>query len=183
MSKKIIAHAKGQSDKRAPLECSARSGALESIYQTLGYNTRSVSAYKHKQNYPSHTFSEVQNPQTGEWHVQDVQRDQFWRMKESGKRASIHDLIKHDKSAYIPCRSNQECITWETLSRENETPAELEKYYDSASIIDRKNKRRPFLVNAQRFDLNAPVEIKGKGLMTYCEYRDKNCRDKIIVFD
>ncbi len=180
---KIIAHAKGINDKRAPLECSSRSGILESIYQTLGYKTRSVSAYKHTAQYSSHTFSEVQNPQTKEWHVQDTQNDLFWRMKDSGKRASIHDLIKHDKSAYTPCRTNQLCIEWNTENREKETPEKLEGYYDSASIIDHNNNSRPFLVNAKRFDLNKPVEINGKSPMTYCDYRAKNCRDEIIIFD
>ncbi|MCK5385091.1 MAG: hypothetical protein KAJ29_05890 [Alphaproteobacteria bacterium] len=183
IAERIKAHAKGLNDNRAPLECSARSGVLESIYQTLGYKTRSVSVYKHAPNYPSHTFSEVQNPQTKEWHVQDTQNDLFWRMKDSKKRASIHDLIKHDKSAYTPCRTNQHCIEWNTENREGEKPELLEKYYDSASIIDHNNNSRPFLVNAKRFDLNTPVKIDEKESMTYCNYRRKNCRDEIIIFD
>lgn len=181
---RIIAHAKGENNKRAPLECSSRSGILESIIQTLGYKTRSISTYMYSDHYPSHTFSEVQNPETKKWHVQDVQHDQFWRMKNTGARASIHDLIKNYKSTYIPCRTKTHCITWDKLSRENETPHKLEAYYDSASIIDRNNNSRPFLVNAKRFDLNTPLKIKNKDEpMTYCEYRKKDCRDEIIIYN
>lgn len=183
IAQRIIAHATGENDKRAPLECSSRSGALESIYQTLGYKIRSVSVYQHAPNYPSHTFTEVQNPKTKEWHVQDPQNDLFWRIKETGKRASTHDIIKYSKPDYQPCRTNQHCIDWDTQNREKVSPSNLEKYHDSASIIDRNDGSRPFIVDAARFDLNAPVEINGKEPMTYCVYREKNCRDEIIIYN
>ena len=183
ITQRIIAHATGENDKRAPLECSSRSGILESIYQTLGYKTRSVSVYHYAPNYPSHTFTEVQNPKTKEWHIQDTQNDLFWRMKSTGKRASTHDIIKYDKPDYQPCRTSQLCIDWDLENREKVKPSELEKYHDSASIIDRNNGSRPFIVDASRFDLNSPVKINGKEPMTYCKYRAKNCRDEVIIFN
>jgi len=183
IAERIIAHATRKNNKRAPLECSSRSGTLESIYQTLGYKTRSVSVYHYAPNYPSHTFTEVQNPETKEWHIQDTQNDLFWRMKDSGKRASAHDIIKYDKPDYEPCHTSQHCIDWDAENREKVKPSELEKYHDSASIIDRNNGSRPFIVDASRFDLNAPVKIDGKEPMTYCKYRAKNCRDKVMIFN
>ncbi len=166
---------------RVPLECSSRSNIFESIMITLGYNARSITAHQYSSDYYSHTFSEIQNPETGQWHVQDVQYNTYWRLiNENGKRASINDLISNEYHMYEPCIAPNKC-GWNMRNRENNTPTAFVKYLDLASIKDYQRSRRPLIVNTNRFDLNKPQKV-GEEMLTYCKYRAKNCRDDIIKY-
>lgn len=181
IAERINAYVSGEEETRAPLECSARSGVMERMLMHLGYNIRSVSIYKHaKQGYVSHTFLEVQHPETQKWQVQDVQYNLFWRMKEDGRRASIVDLVKYSFEDYEPCITEDLC-GWDLPNREGNLAKKLKGHLGLASIIDRHRDERPLYVNMSRFNLDEARPVGDKKL-TYCQYRRKNCREEIIRF-
>ena len=181
IAKRIIAHADGTSEKRAPLECSSRSGVLENILVILGYPVRSVAVYADQENFISHTFSEVQNPETGKWQVHDVQFNVSWVLKNNGERASINDLIQYGFKEYEPCRTKDNC-GWDLPNREGSFAKDLKEHLGLASVKDSQRKTRDLIVNTSRFDLNKPQKVGSKEL-TYCTYIAKNCRKKIIKYD
>ena len=180
IAKHIIASADGTAGKRAPLECSSRSGVLESILITLGYKVRSIAVYAYGENYNSHTFTEVQDPKTGKWHTQDVQFNIYWKMKETGERASIYELVQHDVSNYIPCRTPDQCH-WDLPNREGSFAKNMPEKFGLASIKDYQRGKRPLVVNTKRFDLNTPQKV-GEQSLTYCDWIPKNCREEITKF-
>ena len=180
IAQKLIDHATGKSNTPAPLECSARSNALENILINLGYDVRSITIHANVEDYDSHTFTEVRNPKTGAWHTQDVQFNIYWRMKEDGRRASIADLIQHDFDAYEPCRTPENC-GWDLPNKEGSLAEGLKIYLGLASIRDYQRGKRPLHVNTARFDLSQPQKV-GDKMLTYCDFRAKNCREQIIRY-
>ena len=181
IAKKIAAYANGEAEKRAPLECSARSGAFEIIMTALGYRVRAISVYQYDENYNAHSFSEVQNPRTELWHTQDPQFNIYWRMKETGERASMAQLIEHGFEDYEPCVTPDLC-GWDNLpNREGHEAKNLKGHLGLASIKDYQKGTRPLFVNEGRFALSKPQSVKGE-LKTYCEHVAKNCRGEITIY-
>lgn len=176
---RIAAAAQGEA-KPPPLECSSRSGAMESLLITLGYEVRSVSVYGYKPGFPAHSFLEVRAPGSDEWQVQDPQFNVFWRDKKTGERLGIRDLVAQDFSRYEPCITPDQC-GWNLPNREGHDPRQLRERFGLASVKDYQRGRRPLFVNTTRFPLEQPLEVEGENL-TYCDYLEKNCRDTITLF-
>lgn len=173
-------------EERTPphLECASRADMMEGMLMALGLRVRSVSVYawnEETKHLSSHRFLETQNPETGQWQIQDPDLDLFWIIGETGNRAGMEDLIKLPAPELAtPCNSRGEC-GWDIKSREGFDAARMKKYMALASIKDHQIGKRPLLVNTSRFDLDRKMPIKDK-LQTYCEYLEKNCRDEIRTF-
>ena len=96
----VLAHAKGQTAKLQPLECSTRSRLLADMLRVLGYRVRTIHLYSEGL-VESHTFIDVLNPASGRWETQDADYNTYWQSK-SGERVSIVDVAANPK-AYVPC--------------------------------------------------------------------------------
>lgn len=183
MAKRMLAIAKGESDKNLHMECSTRSSMMGAFTKELGYRTRSVMVYGLGQDGSaliSHTFLEVQNPKTQKWQVQDPDLDLTYKIKGQAERASIEDLVKADFENIIPCNSAGQC-GWNIKSREGFPATKVQKYLGLASINDYQLDRRPLLVNTKRYDLDSAVSYQGTEA-PYCKHLQKNCRDEIVKF-
>lgn len=179
---KIMAHARGDTDKRPHMECSSRSGITSMVLAYPGYRVRSVDIYKHASEYPAHSFIEVQNPETGAWEIQDTDFNMFWRRVADGRRVGIAEIVAADKlSAFEPCLDDAHC-GWAVETRLGKSMANMRDRYGLAVVIDRVADERPLYVNRARFDWDTPVRINGHGALTYCAYRSKNCRGPIRFF-
>lgn len=181
IARRMLPIAKGETDKKLHMECSTRSGMMGAFTKELGYRTRSVMVYGLKDNILlSHTFLEVQNPETQKWQVQDPDLDLYYKIKRQQMRASIEDLVKADFKNIIPCNSAGQC-GWNIKSREGIPATKVQKYLGLASINDYQADHRPLINNTKRFDLNNPVHHHDTDL-PYCAHLKKNCRDEIIKF-
>ncbi len=181
MMEKLVTYAQNKTGAPPHLECSTRTKLAETILQSMGYDTRSIDVFKQGNKFLSHSFYEVLNPETGRWEVHDPDFDLFWRHIKTGKRASITDLIKDEFSNFEPCWKTDQCGAEFLSQRTMDHITEFETRFGLASIIDRKRNLRPLLVNTKRFDLEKAFDVKGTSL-TYCEYREKNCRQDIIKY-
>lgn len=181
IARRTLAYAKGETTEKPHLECSTRSGMMGSFTKALGYRTRSVSVYGVQDGLLlSHTFLEIQNPETQQWQVQDPDLDLYYKVAATGARASIHDLIAQEIEDIIPCNSSGAC-GWDIVSPEDFPATKMHKYMGLASVNDYQVKDRPLLVNTRRFDLDKPVTYR-KADAPYCQHLEKNCRDEIIKF-
>jgi hypothetical protein len=168
-------------DKSAPpphMECSSRSGLMRLVMNRLGYRTRNIDLYMHADRYPGHTYMEFFNPDSKDWEAQDVDFNVFWIERKTGRRVKTEDLIKNDLINYIPCTAPGVCA-WERPDKEMSM---LRERLALAVVIDKEAGERYILVNTKRFDMDKPAMADGK-MQTYCEYRDKDCRQEIIKFD
>ncbi|MCD8520491.1 MAG: hypothetical protein LRY76_06590 [Alphaproteobacteria bacterium] len=181
IGRRMLPIAKGESDKKLHLECSTRSGMMGSFTKIMGYRTRSVSVYGVLDGLLlSHTFIEIQNPETEKWQVQDPDLDLYYTVNASGERASAEDLIRNEIEDITPCNSSGAC-GWDIVSPEDFPATKMHKYMGLASINDYQVKDRPLLVNTKRFDLSTPVTYR-KTDAPYCRHLEKNCRDEIVKF-
>lgn len=177
---KFYDHAAGKKKGKLHLECSTRTFIQEGLLRHLGYRTRSVDVYQFKENFPSHSFLEVFNPDSSQWEVHDPDYNVFWKNKETGNVASIEDLIRDGIVKYSPCVSKGVC--GEALgTKKYKDIMRLDTYFKLAVIIDRDKNYRPLLVNKQGFDLQQAMPTS-KGTLPYCEYMPKNCKQSIKIF-
>jgi hypothetical protein len=181
IARRMLAIAKGDTDKKLHMECSTRSGMMGAFTKALGYRTRSVMVYGLKDNILlSHTFLEVQDPETQKWQVQHPDLDLVYTVKGRKDRASIEDLIKAEIKDITPCNASGAC-GWDIKNREGTPAKKVQKYLGLASINDYQVKNRPLLVNTKRFDLDKPVHHQDKDA-PYCTHLKKNCRDEVVKF-
>lgn len=177
---KMLSYIQKRTDKKVHLECSSRTEMALNLYEALGYRARAVVIHEYAYDYPSHTFLEVQNPDTKKWHAQDPDFNVYWEIIKTGERASAKDLIRLPQDEYHPCIAGQ--CDWE-LENAQGMPIQITRpYFGLASIVDYKTGERPLLVNQARFKMDTPQEIEDGTVQTYCEYRAKNCRQDIVVF-
>lgn len=182
IAEKILNHAQNNQKFSIPhLECSSRSFVMESMLQALGYRTRSVDVYEPDPDYPSHTFLDVQDPETHQWHIQDPDYDIFWRNIDTGKRISSIELAKSSLDNIEPCTSVERC-GWHVKSREGKKAKVLKKYAGLVVVRDGEIGQRDLFTNAERFSLETPQPVNNQKPLAYCDYRDKNCKGKITVF-
>ena len=178
---KMIAYAKGQSKRPPHLECSSRSGLMSGIMKLLGYKVRSVDVYRHLDEFPAHSFLEVFNPEAAKWEIYDTDQNIYWRDTTNGQRAGIEDIIATpDLDTVQPCLQGGRCGWYEVFQAQATT---MRQYYGLAVIIDRGADERPLLINRSRFPFDTPAMISGRGHLAYCEYRAKNCKEKITFYD
>ncbi len=180
VGEKLYNYATQKSNKPVHLECSSRRAAMERIMQGLGYRTRSVDLYSHTPEYAAHSLLEVLDPKTNQWIAQDPGFNIFWTMKDTGKRISMVDAVKYGPDNIIPCHTDSLC-GWDLTGYGGQSiPSVLKKYLGMAVTIDRIAKIRNMYYHPDIFPIEQTQPIKGKGQMTYCAYRKKNCRGEII---
>ncbi len=177
---KMISYAQGQHNHPPHLECSSRSGLMSGIMESLGYRVRSVDVYKHLDEFPAHSFLEVLNPETDKWEIYDADYNIFWCRTADGHRAGIKDIISApDLDAVLPCLAGDICGWSEVFKTGAES---LRGYYGLAVIIDRDADERPLLINRSRFPFEKAAPVSGRANLAYCEYRAKNCKEKITFY-
>lgn len=179
---KMTAYVRGESDKPVHLECSSRGGAMELMLKSMDIKIRNINVWHHAQNFPAHTFLEVYDPQTKAWHVQDPGFDIFWKIKETGKRASAIELVKLGPDAVEPCHTETEC-GWDRDYKDAQANVNiLWDYMGLAVIKDRTIGMRDLFVNETLFQLDKPAKVAEKGNIVYCEHMKKNCRGEITIY-
>lgn len=171
----ILFNASGSLDDKPHMECASRSAVMYHILQTMNIKARPVVGYNGDDIADSHTFLEVYNPETGEWEIQDPDKNIFWTFKDSGTRAATKDLIgKPLEDTFLPCRSEQDCGYPETNKKS------LTRFFALASIIDFKAGKNPLLANPARLDMDHPF-LKKENPMAYCTlFPEGACHNKII---
>lgn len=177
---KMIAYTQGERADPPHMECSSRSGLVQTILESLGYRVRSVDIYRHAANFPGHSFIEMMNPQTQRWEIIDTDYNLFW-IRADKVRAGIADIVAaNTQDDVTPCRTSEQC-GWD-IDSPSRNLKDIWPYYGLAVTIDRKADERVLLVDKTRFPLDKPVAISDRGDMTYCAYRGKNCRGPIIIY-
>lgn len=177
---KMIAYAQGQQQHPPHLECSSRSGLMFGIMKALGYRVRGVDVYRHLDEFPAHSFLEALNPESGQWEIYDTDHNIFWRDIETGHRVGITEVIAApDLDKMQPCLAGGVC-GWDAVFKIE--AQRMRAYYGLAVIIDRDAGARPLLINRSRFPFDKPAPIAGRGHLAYCEYRAKNCQEKIMFY-
>jgi hypothetical protein len=176
----LAAHARKPGEKPPPMECSTRSAALVRMMRRLGYQAHSVAVYKlplfkGEKDLLSHTFTEVLNPETKHWEVQDPDLNLFWRFKKDGSRAGAEDLLSHPLAEVEPCSAPDQC------GYQVPQGDKAASYMNVMSIRDADNGKRPLIVNASRFDLDKPFLVKGAPVK-FCDYIEKDCRQEIRIY-
>lgn len=180
IARRMLAYAKGETKDKLHMECSTRSEMMGAFVKALGYRTRPVVVYGVQGGILlSHTFLEIKNPENEEWQVQDPDLDLYYIVKDSGKRASITDLIRLDFDALKPCNSIGKC-GWDIKSPEDFPATKMHKYMGLASINDYQAGKRPLVNNPARFDLEKLVTYR-KTEAAYCEHLQKNCKGEILM--
>lgn len=169
----VLAYIKGERKDLPHLECSTRTGLVASLYRELGYRTRGIVVFNTSDQLASHTLLEVQNPETKNWELQDTDYNIFWRHKESGKRASIIDLMK-DPQMHEPCNNSKPC-GWDDGEAGHKNAENLLNYLGIASIIDKQINRR-LSVYAKDTDPENIYNTAQNGTGSFCDVWKKNCR-------
>jgi hypothetical protein len=179
---KMLAYQAGRTAHAPPLECSSRTALMERALQALGYRTRSVDVYKYGPAFFSHSFLEALNPETNAWEVYDPDYDIFWTDKAGTKRIGIQDIIAApDLDQVRPCLSENMC-GWDIAALDGRGVGAKRPYFGLAVVIDRRSRERPLFVNQARFPLPQPVTRPDGKQMTYCQYRPKDCKGKIVLY-
>jgi hypothetical protein len=84
------------------LSCGPRAFAMREILEGLGISSRLVSVFSDDfDDFPSHTFLDVLNTETGRWEVQDPDRNVYY-MDDSGQRVGTLRLVLGDLSTVTP---------------------------------------------------------------------------------
>jgi hypothetical protein len=167
----LLVHAKGITTEPIHMECSTRSGAMESILKAFGYDTRIIAVFDSKTNFRSHSFIEVMNPETKRWETQDPDYDIYWRSKSSDERVSLADSAQALDNIE-PC--GRTACGWSHISREGIKAEKLIDYLDIISITA-KEKTLRFALYTSRAQLSRTYS-KGRKQGTFCEVEAKRCK-------
>lgn len=177
---KMASSAKGENDAPVHLECSSRSAIMRMILEALDIRVRTIALYAHRKDYHSHVFIEVQDKETKDWHIQDPGYDLFWQDSDTKKRMSVIDIVDQGTDNITPCHTPRDCRWgWHNKGAQG-APRVLKAFFGLAVIKDKVENTRDLYYNNDTFPLNEPQEVIGKGIVTFCEFEDKNCRGKIV---
>ncbi|MFD0988350.1 hypothetical protein [Methyloligella solikamskensis] len=173
---RIRAHAEGESDEPAPMDCSTRSNLMSKMLQDQGYETRIVALFDTDKTTRSHTVVDILNPETGRWETQDPDYDLFWKSTKTGERISIADE-SGDLDAILPCGPTH--CGWDNVGRDGQKATTVKLMLDIIGIT-RKGKDVRYAVYSPRANLDATFEQGGeKG--RFCEVHEKRCRDGFVA--
>ena len=76
----IIAHAKDPKVERVHMECSTRANLMTRILRQMGIETRMISIFRTRDDFSSHSFLDVYNPDVRKWQTVDPDYDLIgWR--------------------------------------------------------------------------------------------------------
>ena len=103
-------------------------------------------------------------------------------LKDHRARISAEDIIAApDLDMVVPCRDESRC-GWDVETKPGKTIGRKRAYYGLAVAIDKQAGNRPLFVNRARFDFDTPVHTQDGKNQLYCDYRAKNCRDRIVFY-
>lgn len=168
----VLDYMHGRRGELPHLECSARTGLLNHLYDAAGYRSRVIVLWAPDKNLASHTLLEVLNPETGRWEIEDPDHDVYWRNKKTMLRASAPDLIA-DPEAHEPC-DPQGC-GWAYMEAHKPRALILRPYLKIASLIDKPGDMR-LTVYGEGVDPARSYTLNGE-TGTFCGLVQKNCRD------
>ena len=151
------------------LSCGPRAFAMREILEALDVPTRIVSVFTDVfDGFPSHTFVEVLNAETGGWEVQDPDRDVYY-VDDSGQRVGTLRLVLGDLSTVTPHSTDTSgwAATGMTRIRDH--------WFEALLLFGRNASERPVVVQntkrlrlegfaaavAERYDARTVVEHAG----------------------
>ncbi len=176
--KKVFSYSKGELEKKPHLECSTRSILLTDLYRELGYKARKILLVKRGDNFLEHIVTEVLNPLTKQYEIQDPSYDVHLKSLSTNHKLSIHEAIQLSENDFVPCNINNDC-SWGIVSPDKKSAAKNIKPYFDLSYTNWNNKKQGQLIfNSKKFSpydlfLNGGVE------MSYCDKRPQHCKKKI----
>lgn len=183
ITEKMVSYAQGRSSEPVHLECSSRGGAMELTLQAMGIKVRNINVTRYDKNFAAHSFLEVYDPESEKWHIQDPGYDIFWKILETGERASVIDIVKLGVDAVEPCHSEREC-GWGFDNKDAQGDVvNLKAYFGLAMVKDDSIGMRDIYVNEEIFPLDRAVDNPEHGRITYCDYVKKNCRGDIVRYN
>jgi hypothetical protein len=92
----------------------------------------------------------------------------------------VIDIVDQGTDNITPCHTPQDCRWgWHNKGAQG-APRVLKAFFGLAVIKDKVENTRNLYYNNDTFPLNEPQEVIGKGMLTFCEFEDKNCRGKIV---
>lgn len=158
-------------------ECAMRTMFVQMILDHWGYKHRTVWVYAPSQDFNSHTFLDILNPDTGRWESHDPAYDVVWRDAATGAPVSIAEA-GGDLEAITPCDAAG--CGYHLHSRENFSIKDRAYgYFEIISVADRDNDQR-FTVFTPRADMSRTFKQKSRH-GTYCEVLAKNCEDGLFA--
>lgn len=175
----VIQYAEGKLKKLPHLECSMRSITLTSVYRELGYKARNIIVARHAPKFPDHVVTEVYNPQTADWEMQDASYDIHMKDKKSAKRLNASDAVKLPYEDYNPCNIDGYC-GWDIVSFDKTSSADRLKLFWGMAFLGSYDdvKRGPLIYNPDKFAIEVSYTIGEKDI-SYCDKRPRHCK-KII---
>lgn len=174
--KRIRAHAEGDSEKPAPMDCSTRSNLMSAMLQDMGYETRIVALFDTDKTTRSHTVLDVKNPETGRWETQDPDYDLYWKSAVSGERVSVA-AEGADLESIVPCGPTR--CGWDNVGRDGQKARTVKLMLDIIGIT-RKGKDVRYAVYSPRADLDA-IFKRGRERGPFCDVHEKRCRDGFVA--
>ncbi len=181
IAKKIADFSTGKIATPVHLECSTRSRTMRYLANLAGIKTRKIVLYEYGENFRSHVFIEVQNPDTKEWHIQDPGYDLFWKDRTTGTRLSTIELLKKDMDSVVPCYTQENCgWNWNHKASQG-NPNALKSYFALAVIHYEPWEKREIFYNPEHFDLEKPQTVEGKGKIKFCKFAPGECEGRITI--
>ena len=162
------------SDKPLPhMECSMRTVVMYFLLKEMNITSRIIIAHPGKNKALSHTFLEVYNPKTNSWSVEDPLLNIEWQFRDSGKRASVEDLLTYPvHETFVPCRTKTGCGY--TPEIENMLP-----YFALTQIVDPGSTHNPVMINPDRYNTADLKEFFSKP-GPYCDILVGGCSHDVI---
>lgn len=159
----------------APMECSTRADLMGRLLEERGYDTRMVDVYSFQEDFPAHTFIEVQNPVSAHWEIVDPDVDVFWQDPKTGERVGITEIVDEGVEDFIPCSTPDSCGWNIDHSEDGDDPARLrhEDYFSMARIREDDGDKFAYF-NSRIFSPYKDLPSKD-GTRSFCDTWDKVC--------
>jgi len=174
LSDQMISFANQTSPSAPHMECSTRSRTMKYILKNVGIEARKIDVYAPENDFASHVFLEVRDPETDEWHIQDPDHNLSWIVSKTSKRANVEDLIKLNISQLQLC-AGIDCNKQKTKTKERK----LSPYYGLAFFKNEKKDQKITLWNKKKFPPRTTLEIDTKQ-KTICDFRKELCEHTIL---
>ncbi len=154
---KLLAFAKGRSDKPPHMDCSTRSKLLLPLIRRAGFEVHMIDIFRYDPKYLSHVVVEVKNPENQKWEIYDPTYQIFWRNDKTGERTGVREMVESADFHFTPCHDEKRCgydredVDW--------PPApSLKTYFGYAVLMDDEGSGYEVINNPARFDPSKPPE-------------------------
>lgn len=181
-TQRVLDFAKGKTDTPPHMECSIRTEILKGLYRTMGYKVKPIVSAQPKENIPDHVLTEVLNPDTGEYELQDPTHNVTYNDAITGERLSSEEVLQRTATQISFCMKAGACNQQDMKLAKQEVPEELMNYLGLFYYKpETGNKDGVLSVNKNRFDPSQKFLVDGE-MKTYCEKREKHCHNPIRYF-